>query len=511
MLFNSYIFILVFLPLVIFGFHFIGSVSNHRVAIAWLVGSSLFFYGWWNPSYLGLIIGSILFNYAIGAYLGKHPSRAVLTAGIVVNLSALSYFKYANFFIDSLNAFADINIHLHQIVLPLAISFFTFQQIAYLVDAYRGIAKEYNFLHYCLFVTFFPQLIAGPIVRHNDMLPQFANSKIYKLNTTNLSIGLTIFTLGLFKKVILADSIAVYATPVFVAAENGVALTFYEAWIGAFAYSFQLYFDFSGYSDMAVGAARMLNVVLPINFFSPYKSDSIIEFWRRWHISLSSFLRDYLYIPLGGSRRGTPIRYANVLVTMLLGGLWHGAGWTFILWGGIHGLYLVINLIWRCVPIFNNSNAKGLSLFFNLTGFAVTFICVVIAWVMFRAESFDGAINFYSSMLGFKGIMLPSFSDVMSGIPNSVVEEMFRNSIVVDPKNAGIFIVLMFIVVWFLPNTFELLKNHNPVLGLDRISPHKRSWFNWQFNTISAYLLALVTLVCLINLSAPSEFLYFQF
>jgi|SaaInlStandDraft_6_1057023.scaffolds.fasta_scaffold27026_2 alginate O-acetyltransferase complex protein AlgI len=331
MLFNSYIFIFLFLPIVLLGFHLIGKQGHHRVAIAWLVGVSLFFYGWWNPAYLGLMLVSILFNYGVGVSLGRTPrklsKKPVLIFGVVVNLALLGYFKYANFFVDSLNSITGTNIVLLQVILPLAISFFTFQQIAYLIDAWRGETKEYNFLHYCLFVTFFPQLIAGPIVHHKEMLPQFAKDVVYKLRSKHIAIGLTVFSIGLFKKVVLADGVSVYATPMFDAAEAGVLLTFFEAWGGALAYSFQLYFDFSGYSDMAIGLARMFGIRLPLNFNSPYKATSIIDFWRRWHITLSRFLRDYLYIPLGGSRcRGEPRRFINVMVTMVLGGLWHGAG-----------------------------------------------------------------------------------------------------------------------------------------------------------------------------------------
>ena len=333
MLFNSHIFIFFFLPITLLVFHQIGRRGKHRLAISWLVAASFFFYGWWNPPYLGLILISILFNYVLGVSLSRIPRKTLLIVGISGNLALLGYFKYANFFTDTLNALTDANIALQQIVLPIAISFFTFQQITYLVDAYRGETQEYNFLHYCLFVTFFPQLIAGPIVHHKEMLPQFAEKSLYKIKADNLAVGVTIFIIGLFKKVILADGIAVYATPMFDAAEWYDSLTFFEAWCGALAYSLQLYCDFSGYSDMAIGIARMFGVKLPINFYCPYKAHNIIEFWRRRHITLSRFLRDYLYFPIGGNRRGVSRRYVNVMITMLLGGLWHGAGWTFVVWG----------------------------------------------------------------------------------------------------------------------------------------------------------------------------------
>ena len=311
MLFNSYEFIFVFLPIVLFGFHLIGRRSHYRVAVAWLVGSSLFFYGWWNPYYLGLILFSILFNYSIGISLCNNSNyklsrKGVLTIGIVTNLVLLGYFKYANFFINNINLVTDINIVNYDIVLPLAISFFTFQQITYLVDAYQGKSKEYNFLHYCLFVTFFPQLIAGPIVHHKEMLPQFAKDVIYKLNSKNIVIGVTIFSLGLFKKVVFADGISAYSTPVFNAAEYGEVLTFFEAWSGVIAYHFQIYFDFSGYSDMAIGLARVFGIRLPLNFNSPYKATSIIDFWRGWHMTLTRVIRDYLWYPI----KLSSVRYA---------------------------------------------------------------------------------------------------------------------------------------------------------------------------------------------------------
>ena len=299
-----------------------------------------------------------------------------------------------------------------KILLPLAISFFTFQQIAYLIDAYRYETQEYNFLHYCLFVTFFPQLIAGPIVRHKEMLPQFSKDKIYKLHYKHIAIGLAIFAIGLFKKVIFADGIAIYATPVFMLAETEAAMTFFEAWGGALAYTLQLYFDFSGYSDMAVGIGFMFGIKLPINFNSPYKATSIIDFWRRWHITLSRFLRDYLYVALGGSRKGKVRRFVSVFLTMLLGGIWHGAGWTFVFWGLLHGFYLLVNHMWRKVTmdVFKWSHKIGIV---ELTIYRVlTLFAIVIGWVYFRAESFTGANHMILTMLGVHGVSLPSRSRV---------------------------------------------------------------------------------------------------
>ena len=360
MLFNSYIFLFLFLPITLIGFHFIGRYTKANIAIAWLVGASLFFYGWWNPAYLILLLFSIIFNFSVGVFLSRNSKgnlahKAILLFGIITNLSVLGYFKYANFFIDNLNSLAQTNILLNEIILPLGISFFTFQQITYLVDAYYQETKEYSFLYYCLFVTFFPQLIAGPIVHHKEMMPQFLKDTIYKLQTKNIAIGLTIFIIGLCKKVIIADGISVYSTPVFNAAEAGILLTFFEAWTGAIAYTFQLYFDFSAYSDMAIGVGLMFGIVLPLNFNSPYKARNITDFWRRWHITLSKLIRNYLWDPLSLTLTRFAITrgYGNlrifiltiifpILFSFFWIGLWHGAGWNFILFGFLHGFYIIL-------------------------------------------------------------------------------------------------------------------------------------------------------------------------
>ncbi len=504
MLFNSYFFIFIFLPIVLFGFHFIGKRGHHRIAISWLVGTSLFFYGWWNPAYLGLILASIIFNYAIGVFLGERPSKSILIFGVIVNISLIGYYKYANFFIDNLNILINEKIHFEQVILPLAISFFTFQQITYLIDAYRGLTKEYNFLHYCLFVTFFPQLIAGPIVHHKEMLPQFSDDTIYKLKASHLSIGVTIFILGLFKKVVFADNIAIYASPVFEAAENEVILTFFEAWGGALAYTFQLYFDFSGYSDMAIGLARMFGIILPVNFYSPYKANSIIDFWRRWHITLSRFLRDYLYIPLGGNRKGEIRRYTNLLVTMIIGGLWHGAGWTFIIWGGLHGIFLSINHVWNTITGKVTVRSNGVLFIAKYFGRLITFISVVVAWVVFRAESLNGALGMYSGMFGYNGISL-------------TYQRMFHNGVFGNPNYGMALIFFMLVIVWCTPNTLYWMRNENPGLGFNQFvsnrniidSDIKKSWKPTAVWAIVLVIIASVSFTLM--LGSASEFLYFQF
>ncbi|MFA7092700.1 MAG: MBOAT family O-acyltransferase, partial [Arcobacteraceae bacterium] len=349
MLFNSYEFIFAFLPLSFFIYFYL---LNKRLIVGakgFLVFASLFFYSWWNVAYLPLILISMLFNYIVGNSLNKKihgannqdknhvqstqviktkvSSKTLLIVGIIANLSLLGYFKYADFFIENVNVISGVNIQPLNLLLPLAISFFTFQQIAYLVDSYRGETKEYDFLNYALFVTFFPQLIAGPIVHHKEMMPQFASTYNLVKKYKNIALGLFIFSIGLFKKVVIADTFAVWATAGF---DHAQTLNLVEAWATSLSYTFQLYFDFSGYTDMAIGAALLFNIKLPINFNSPYKAQNIQDFWRRWHITLSRFLRDYVYIPLGGNKQSSFRTYSNLLATFVIGGLWHGAGWTFI-------------------------------------------------------------------------------------------------------------------------------------------------------------------------------------
>ncbi len=387
MLFNSYIFIGLFLPLTLFAYYSSRIKLGRESAFLVLCIASLIYYAYWKLSYLPILITSILGNYLMGMLLSGELSsarkKALLIAGVTANLLALAYYKYADFFVENLGLILGETLPLPGIVLPLAISFFTFQQIAYLVDAYRGEVKEYKFVHYCLFVTFFPQLIAGPIVHHKEMLPQFMDKAKHWIKPELFWLGLVQFSIGLFKKVVVADNLAIYATPVFGAADQGLDVTAIEAWIGTLAYTFQLYFDFSGYTDMALGIGRMFGIILPINFNSPYKASSISDFWRRWHMTLSRFLRDYLYIALGGNRKGPVRRYINLFLTMLLGGLWHGASWNFVIWGAMHGTYLVINHAWN-----NLCNAIGWSgtqgRVYRMTSIMITFLCVIAAWESFE-------------------------------------------------------------------------------------------------------------------------------
>lgn len=398
MLFNSVEYLLLFLPTAFAVYFVLHRAKQHSLAKIWLVAASLAFYAWWGLAYLPLILISIVCNFVIGTALNSRLNlacrRTLLWIGLVFNLALLGYFKYANFVVDNWNAIAGSNITIAHVVLPLAISFFTFQKIAYLVDSYRGEAAGYNFVDYALFVTFFPQLIAGPIVHHKEVVPQFQNSQAWQLSRTNIAMGLSILGIGLFKKVMIADTFAVFADKGFNAT---VPLSFSEAWIAALSYTFQLYFDFSGYTDMAIGAALMFNIRLPLNFNSPYKALDIQEFWRRWHITLSRFLRDYLYVPLGGNRLGEIRTYANLFATFLLGGLWHGASWMFVIWGALHGFALIINRLWR---------KSGISLPAPVA-WCLTFVFVTVAWVFFRAKDIASAMNI---LCGMVSVPVPSMS-----------------------------------------------------------------------------------------------------
>jgi len=520
-LFNSYIFIFLFLPVTLAGFFLIGKRQHHRVAIAWLVACSLFFYGWWNPAYLGLILVSILFNYAIGVVLGgQGPHRkASLVAGVVLNLGLLGYFKYANFFVDTVNEVTGTDFHLSVIVLPLAISFFTFQQIAYLVDAWRGETREYNFLHYCLFVTFFPQLIAGPIVHHREMLPQFARDVIYRFSQRDFIVGFTIFSLGLFKKVVLADGISVFANPVFGAAEAGIPLSIIEAWGGALAYTLQIYFDFSGYSDMAIGLGRMFGIRLPLNFHSPLKAVNIIEFWHRWHMTLSRFLRDYLYIPLGGNRRGPRRRYINLMITMLLGGLWHGAGWTFVVWGAAHGLALALNHGWHAARRAMGHRLEQSTRGGRLLSGALTFVFIVATFVVFRAESFGGAMNLLSAMSGGQGVILP---EGLSGMLGSLQPWLAQHGVMLGEhvpnrlaswSDGFKFIFMLLLIAWAAPNTQQIMRDFDPAFDTYRGAPaiHFPAFPRFSISPGWAVIIALLFVYAVGSLTRASEFLYFQF
>lgn len=489
MLFNSYEFLFLFLPVSLAVFFLLARLGR-PLAAAWFAAVSLFFYGWWDPRYVPLLLASIAFNYgmgyAIGRFRGRFQAKALLIAALAVNLSLLAVFKYTDFAIDSVNGVFDLGIPHANLILPLGISFFTFTQISFLVDVYRGLAREHNFIHYMLFVTFFPHLIAGPVLHHSQMMPQFALPSTYRLSAANLAMGLSMFTIGLAKKVLLADTFGEYAGPVFSATQDGITPGFFVSWLGALAYTLQLYFDFSGYCDMAIGLSRMFGIDLPINFNSPYKAWNITEFWRRWHMTLSQFLRDYLYIPLGGNRSGPSRRYLNLMITMLLGGLWHGANWTFVVWGGLHGVYLIINHLWRDWYAKLGVARRGGSRIGRVIGTGITFLAVVVAWVYFRADSLGSANTMVSSMFGFHGIAFH--------LEGQLVELR-----ALGVKRFIGYLALGLVIVWALPNSQSLVtaKATGPLA--------------WSPSLVWALSYGLLLGISLLFILRTSEFLYFQF
>lgn len=481
MLFNSYEFIFLFLPLTALLFFGLARLS-HGWAGGLLAAASLFFYAWWDPANLLVLLPSIGFNFLMGRTITRHrdiePLRArlLLVAAITANLAALAGFKYTNFLIDNLNMAFGAGLPPANIALPLGISFFTFTQIAYLVDAWRGEVKEYNPVHYALFVTYFPHLIAGPILHHKQMMPQFNHAAIYSPSARSLALGFSVFTVGLAKKVLIADELAPHANTLFNAADPG-ATGFTGAWLGSLAYTFQLYFDFSGYSDMAVGLSLLFGITLPVNFLSPYKSVNIIEFWRRWHITLSTFLRDYLYISLGGNRRGSARRYLNLLTTMLLGGLWHGANWTFVVWGGLHGMYLVINHGWQSLTAGWRLPAP-LAPLAKLLSLLLTFAAVVVAWVFFRADNVGDALTILSRMADPGSAVAPGR----------------------DARSLLNLLAISLLACWALPNTAQLF-------GL----VESRARIVWRPDWRWALFIATLFLTCVASLNNVTQFIYFQF
>ncbi|WP_426116149.1 MBOAT family O-acyltransferase [Massilia sp. PWRC2] len=515
MLFNSYSFLLIFLPVTLVGFFFFNRNSQFWGA-AWLAAASIFFYGWWDYRYLPLLLGSIIFNYWSALNLRTGPvqiRRRILIAAICANLALLIYYKYAGFFATSLANLLSLHRVIFHIILPVGISFFTFTQIAFLVDTYQGKVKESRFINYLLFVTYFPHLIAGPVLHHKDMMPQFSDPKLFRLSAQSVAIGVTLFFIGLAKKVLIADNISPFASGVF---DGGTAPTMLVAWSGVLAYAFQLYFDFSGYSDMAIGLSRFFGVRLPLNFDSPYKSEDIAEFWRRWHMTLSQFLRDYLYIPLGGNRHGNVRRSLNLMITMVLGGLWHGAGWNFVIWGFLHGVFLSIHQLWaRLAQFLHFPVHSGM---WRLAGTIITFLAVCVAWVFFRASDFQTAWIILQGMFGANGIALPDsifrhlapmqrYFEILG-----VTSYLGGGSVFVESWS-WIFVVA--IIIFAFPNTQQILNRFDPALDFRR-NPEvggdaMARMFTWYPTRSWAVVTAALALASLLSLNRPAEFLYFQF
>ncbi|MEO5659193.1 MAG: MBOAT family O-acyltransferase [Polaromonas sp.] len=535
MLFNSAIFIAGFLPVVLAGFFLLAGTDRHRLAGVWLTISSLVFYGWWNPGYVPLLVGSMVFNYLLGGYLLRHASRVALAFGIMANLLLLGYYKYTGFLVETLDQAVGLNWSMHQIVLPLAISFFTFQQIAYLSDAHDGAVVEHDFLNYSLFITFFPHLIAGPITHHREMLDQFREPANFRPRLDNIAVGTTLFLLGLFKKVIFADPLGEQASPVFAAAASGLAPQLHDAWVGALSYTLQIYFDFSGYTDMAIGLGILFGISLPANFDSPYKARNVIEFWSRWHMTLTRFLTAYIYNPLvlrvtrarvaAGKpqpRRGKMTAGAffalvayPTLFTMFISGVWHGAGWQFLAFGLLHGFYLVIAHGWRAFKARQGWKLDSERAWHQGAAILLTFACVVVAMVFFRAASVSAALSMLAGMAGLNGasIAVDPFAAPLPDAPTllQLLGQLLRSDF--TPIGA------LMLFVWTLPNTQQWMQHYRTALNW-RPRAH---WMTQRFPLLafmtwrpSPALGAAVGVLSFFALArafsaAPSEFLYFQF
>jgi alginate O-acetyltransferase complex protein AlgI len=507
MLFNSYGFLFVFLPVTLVGF-FLLARRGMTLAASWLTLMSLVFYGWWDWRFVSLLVASIAFNYVMGLAIARSTGRmrvAWFASAITVDLALLGYFKYANLLLGSVSAIQGTHYAALDIVLPLGISFFTFTQIAYLADVFQNKAREPRLIHYSLFVSYFPHLIAGPVLHHKEMMPQFAEPRTYRLQPNAILLGAVIFIIGLAKKVLLADNMAPYVNSTFAEPNHPGVLV---AWGCVLAYSFQIYFDFSGYSDMAIGLSRLFGIRLPLNFNSPYKARNIVEFWRCWHMTLSRFLRDYLYIPLGGNRRGPVRRYLNLFLTMLLGGLWHGAGWNFAIWGGLHGIYLSLNHLWRRIAGAGGARTR----FGTLLSVAITFFAVNVAWVFFRSPTLEIARELMVGMFGGFGIGVPAalvtpFPALRHGLEAAGIDLYLGGGR--QFTMTYLWVALAGAIAFFAPNTQEIAHRFHPALGSfePRSARGPRLHLTWQWGAAMGVLAA----AALLSLSRPTEFLYFQF
>lgn len=489
MLFNSFEFILLFLPVTLIVYFLLLRQRLTIAAKSWLLFASLFFYSWWDARYLPLILGSILFNYTVGGLLaeydsgGKRPvsKKGIFIVGVIANIALLCWFKYMDFFIGTANGLLGTQLPLLKIVLPLGISFFTITQIAFLVDAYEGLVEERNLLNYALFVTFFPHLLAGPILHHKEMMPQFERLRNKVVNWKNLYLGLMLFFLGLFKKVVMADTFSVWASAGF---ETTQPLSLFPAWLASLSYTFQLYFDFSGYSDMAVGIGWMFNISLPVNFNSPYKATGMIDFWKRWHITLTNFVTTYLYTPI--LRAFGRITFNNSLVAiflaMMISGFWHGAGWTFIIWGGMHGLGLVVNHFWK---------KKKLPMP-SILGWLITFNFVNISFVFFRSKSLEGALSILKGMVGLNGVVLHNSLAKVKLLSSLGITFGGWLDVIKGNDKTWIMVLIALLIALLWKNSMEMVIRVRP---------------SWSWLT----LLCVIAFWSLLDMSKVSEFLYFQF
>jgi alginate O-acetyltransferase complex protein AlgI len=478
LLFNSYVFILLFFPIVLIGYFTLLKLKQKTLAKLFIILASVYFYSFWSIKFLPILLLSISVNYVVANFINKDTKwkRLFLVLGILFNVSLLGYFKYVDFFITNVNTLFQSQFPLLYIALPLGISFITFQKIAYLVESYRGETKGYSFIDFLFFVTFFPQLIAGPITYHSELMAQLKKPEKYHINFNNMSSGLYIFAIGLFKKVIIADTFAVWATEGY---SNIEALSLVDSWIATLSYTFQLYFDFSGYCDMAIGIALFFNFVLPVNFNSPYKALNIQDFWRRWHITLNRFFTQYVYFPLGGSRVGPVRTYVNIFIIFFISGFWHGAGWTFVIWGIMHGVASIVYRAW---------SQLGLRLPKVIAWF-VTFLFVHLAWVYFRAPDVASAHAMFVKMFSFGELQLPP---KIASILADTFGLSFQSAAYFFDLKLLLLIAIFFAVVLFMKNSIEKLETFKPTVK-------------------NAAIISFVTVLSLLYLNRVSEFLYFNF
>ena len=526
MLFNSPIFLFAFLPATVGLYVLLRQFYGPRAVLGLLLGASLLFYGWWNPLYLPLLGGIAVFNFIVARWItaqrlvGRADRvRLLLIFGIVVDVLMLGYFKYTDFLIDTANTAFHTDFMLQHILLPLGISFFTFQKIAYLVDSARGEVAEHDFLEYCFFVMFFPQLLAGPITHHSEIFPQIKGPWAFAIKPSNFMLGLTIFVIGLFKKVVLADHFGPMVASVYDAAAAGEALDFFTAWQGAIAFKFQLYFDFSGYSEMALGAARMFGIQLPLNFNSPYRAVNVVDFWRRWHMTLSRWLRDYIYIPLGGSRCSTGRLYFNLMVTMTVSGLWHGAAWHFVFWGALQGGAMVMNHAWRRVW-------RPIDAWWSVTiARLVTFFGLTMVLVTHRAPTMDIAVRVFRGMFNLPNSWHDALGPLATGLGWLGVH-FDGPPVSADQYELVLWLILWMAVLWFLPNTQQMLARWHPAFNygvaererdpplLERAPPLMRflpGHLEWRPSAAAAVFIGLLAALAFLNLHHVSEFLYYRY
>ncbi len=474
MVFSSYPFIFLFLPIVILGYYGLSKTKSPIYQRIFLIAASLFFYGYSNINHLLLIVSSIVVNYVIAIGIKKYDKRAdkfLLVIGILFNVALLGYFKYRDFFVENMNYIFQTDFVIKNIVLPLGISFFTFQQLSFLVSVFKKEEKIEAFTDYCIFVLFFPQLVAGPIVLYSEMIPQFKDEKRRYFSSESMAEGIFAFCIGLFKKIVVADTLAVFVDNGFGLENIGMA----AAWVSTISYTLQIYFDFSGYSDMAIGLGKMFNIDIPFNFLSPYKSESVTVFWRKWHITLGRALSTYIYKPLGGSRKGIVRTSINLFLTFIVSGLWHGAAWTFVLWGGAYGVIMVFERLFKTL----------LEKIPKVLRIAATFITVNFLWVLFRAESFMQAVNMYRGLFNFKNINIGELAEV-------AFDSIINFPTAIDIVYLFSIIAILLFIVFKAKNSEKIIKE-------------------FKLNVKTAVFSSTLFVISLLHLLRESVFIYFNF